>query len=69
MSIAGRCKQVVKRVEKDIVTQNENCYQKNTELCGPANCKVNMVCLKCNIYYVTFSLLTKLWIAMKRTAV
>ena len=28
------------RVEKDVVTSNENCYQKDAELCGPRNCKV-----------------------------
>ena len=30
----------MKRIEKDVVTSNENCYQKDAEMCGPANCKV-----------------------------
>ena len=30
----------MKRIEKDIVSSNENCYQKDAEMCGPANCKV-----------------------------
>ena len=34
------CEKVLMRVEKDEVTSNENCYQKDAELCGPRNCKV-----------------------------
>ena len=34
------CEKVLLRVEKDVVTSNENCYQKDAELCGPRNCKV-----------------------------
>ena len=43
VSTAGKCNQVVKRIEKDMVTQNENCYQKAAEICGPANCKVKCI--------------------------
>ena len=28
------------RLEKDVVTSTENCYQKDAQLCGPRNCKV-----------------------------
>ena len=34
------CEKVLMRLEKDVVTSNENCYQKDAELCGPRNCKV-----------------------------
>ena len=37
---SGHCKEVIKRIEKDVVSSNENCYQKKAEICGPVNCKV-----------------------------
>ena len=37
---SGHCKEVIKRIEKDVVSSNENCYQKKAEICGPENCKV-----------------------------
>ena len=33
------CTEVIKRIEKDIVTSNENCYDKDAETCGPINCR------------------------------
>ena len=38
--MSGSCEDVQLRIEKDVVTSNENCYQKDAELCGPRNCKV-----------------------------
>ena len=36
----GTCKEVIKRIEKDVVTPDENCYMKKADMCGPINCKV-----------------------------
>jgi len=43
----GKCNQIVKRIEKDVVTTNENCYQKDAQMCGPANCKFMNVTMEC----------------------
>merc|ERR1711892_705961 len=42
------CEDVLKRVEKDEVKSNENCYQKDVELCGPVNCKFVNLTMECH---------------------
>jgi len=42
------CEKVLIRVEKDVVTSNENCYQKDSELCGPQNCKFVNLTMNCH---------------------
>merc|ERR1711892_1458226 len=47
--VEGReCEDVLKRVEKDEVKSNENCYQKDVELCGPVNCKFVNLTMECH---------------------
>ena len=42
------CEEVLLRVEKDVVKSDDNCYEKNVELCGPVNCKFVNVTQECH---------------------
>jgi len=42
------CKDVLIRMEKDVVKSSDNCYDKDVELCGPVNCKFVNVTKECH---------------------
>jgi len=42
------CKDVLIRMEKDVVKSSDNCYEKNVELCGPVNCKFVNITKECH---------------------
>jgi len=42
------CRDVLIRMEKDVVKSSDNCYDKDVELCGPVNCKFVNVTKECH---------------------